>query len=326
MINTDRQMLVRAHFAMQEAVMSWIYDPNVTLIDFGWPERNNKLEKNKLAIRVHVVEKYPDRPTLEAAINVGKTHGPIPDNIQGFDVDRPQGIYKLHQFFNDWWWKTPTARARRADPMQGGISISDAYRNIYATLGGLVKDRETHKDMILSNWHVLAGEWYAQLGEPIYQPGRGDGGTATDTVAKLSRHAMSSGLDAAVAEITGNHKLINDQFQLGPVRGVGWAELGMEVVKSGRGTEITYGLVTAVDGVVKMNYSGVDRLIHNVVTIEPRSPLREISAGGDSGSLWCQESTMRAVALHFAGSDQPERALALDLQPVLDALNVNLIF
>lgn len=326
MINIDRQMLLRAHLAMQEAVMGWIYDPNVMLIDFGWPERSGKLEKNRLAIRVHVIEKYTRGPTLEAAINEGKTRGAIPDNIQGFDVDRPQGNYKLHQFFNDWWWLKPTAaRARRADPMKGGISISDAYRNIYATLGGLVQDRETRKDMILSNWHVLAGDWYAQPGEPIYQPGRSDGGTATDTVAKLSRHAMSSGLDAAVAELNGGRRLINDQYDLGPVKGVGWAELGMEVVKSGRRTEITYGLVTAVDGTIKMNYNGVIRLIRNVVTIDRLPHLREVSAGGDSGSLWCQKSTMLAVALHFAGSDEPERALALDIQPVLDALKVDLV-
>ena len=33
---------------------------------------------------------------------------------------------------------------------------------------------------------------------------------------------------------------------------------------------------------------------------------------------------MQAVGLHFAGSDFPERALALDMQSVLDALNVDL--
>jgi endonuclease G len=50
-----------------------------------------------------------------------------------------------------------------------------------------------------------------------------------------------------------------------------------------------------------------------------------VSAAGDSGSLWLDESTMRVIGLHFAGSNQPERALALDIQPVLDALNVDLL-
>ena len=98
----------------------------------------------------------------------------------------------------------------------------------------------------------------------------------------------------------------------------------MEVVKSGRGTNITHVRVTGVEGTARMPYSGVYRLIRNVVTIEPRKGL-EVSAGGDSGSFWLQEETMLAVGLHFAGSDRPERALAVDMQPVLDALNVDLV-
>jgi endonuclease G len=309
---------------MQEAVQNWIYDPNVMLIDFGWPEHGGELDKKKLAIRVHVKQKFP-LPALEVAIEEGKTREVIPDELHGFEVDKPEGIYRLHPLYNGWWWVSPPARARRADPMRGGISISDAYRNVYATLGCLVKDRDTRKEMILSNWHVLVGNWGARAGQPIIQPGRSDGGSNADIVAKLTRDAMSSGLDAAVAELTGGRRLINDQFELGPVKGVGWAELGMKVVKSGRRTAITYGLVTAVDGTLKMSYNGVDRLIRSVVTIEPRPGRREASAGGDSGSIWLEESTMRAVGLHFAGSDDPERALAMDMQPVLDALHVNMI-
>lgn len=327
-MSIDHETLVRVRLALQEAVQRWIYDPNVMLIDFGWPvDDDDKLDKKRLAIRVHVKEKFKG-PSLETAIDEGKTREAFPPSLHGFEVDVPKGIYKLHQFSNDWWWwwESSPSRAKRVDPMKGGVSISDVYRNVYATLGGLVKDRKTEKEMILSNWHVLVGDWSVQPGQSICQPGRGDGGCQADTVAKLSRHAMSSGLDAAVAELTGSRRLINNQLGLGPVSGVGWAEIGMKVVKSGRRTGITYGLVTAVDGTLKINYSGVDRLIHNVVTIDPRLAKSEISSGGDSGSFWLEESSMRAVGLHFAGSDDPERALAMDMQPVLDALNVNMVF
>ena len=325
-MDLDRKTLARARLGIQEAVQDWIYDPNVMLVDFGWRECGGKLLQDELTIRVHIKEKYTHGPMLEAAVDDGKTRGYIPDTIAGFPVDRPVGTYRLHQYYRSWSRRPPSKRASRGDPMKGGISISNANRNVYATLGGLVKDRETNDLMILSNWHVLVGDWYVQPDLPIYQPGRGDGGTIGDTVATLSRHAMSSNLDAAVARLTGNRKLINDQLDLWPVKGVGRAELGMEVAKSGRRTDLTYGLVTGIDGTIRMNYRGVDRLINHVVTIEPRPPLREVSAGGDSGSLWCQESTRNAVGLHFAGSDEPERALALDIQPVLDALNVYLVF
>ncbi len=323
-MDIDQKTLARARLAMREAVRGWIYDPNVMLIDLGWRERDGQLVEDDLRVRVHVVEKFPKGPALEAAIEERKTRSEIPDTIAGFPVDRPQGAYTLQQRFSSWWSRPATPRARRTDPIQGGISISNAYRYGYGTLGGPVEDRETGDRMILSNWHVLAGSWWARPGWPIYQPGWGDGGSRADTVATLTRHAMSSNLDAAVAELTGSRQLINHQFELGPVKGVGWAQLGMEVAKSGRRTDVTYGRVTAIAGTIRINYSGVDRLIRNVVVIEPRLD-PQVSAGGDSGSFWLQESTMHAVGLHFAGSDRPERALALDMQPVLDALNVNLI-
>jgi endonuclease G len=309
---------------MREAVRGWIYDPNVMFVDFGWRERGGTLIEDELAIRVHVIEKIAAGPALEAAIDQGVTRAPIPDTIAGFPVDRPQGAYGLHQWWGGRWRQPANPRMRRTDPMQGGVSVSDAFRRISGTLGGLVIDRDTGDPMILSNWHVLAGAWHARPGWPIYQPGRGDGGGPADTVAKLSRHSMSSNLDAAVAKLTSSRQLVNHQLGLKPVRSAGWAQLGMEVIKSGRTTDVTRGRVTGVEGTTRMPYSGVHRLIRNVMTIEPRRG-PQVSAGGDSGSFWLQEETMQAVGLHFAGGDQPERALAIDMQPVLDALNVNII-
>lgn len=324
-MNLDQKTLTNARLAVREVVHNWIYDPNVTMIDFGWPEHNGKLATDELAIRIHVKEKRPRGPALEAAIAAGKTWALLPERFKGFQVDVPQGTYRLHQV-NASWRRSGNQRPRRNDPLRGGISVSNAYRNIYGTLGGPVVDRSTGERMLLSNWHVLAGSWSAQPGWPIYQPGVGDGGRSTDAVALLSRHAMASGLDAAVAKLNGSRDLINDQIDLGPVHGVGRAMLGMEVVKSGRKTNVTYGVVTAIEATLKMTYrDGIERLIQNVITIEPRGPRREVSAGGDSGALWCDtQKKMRAVALHFAGTDDPERALAMDIQAVLDALNVDL--
>ena len=45
----------------------------------------------------------------------------------------------------------------------------------------------------------------------------------------------------------------------------------------------------------------------------------------DSGSYWLEAGTMSVVGLHFAGSDRPERSLAMDMQPVLVALNVEMV-
>ena len=325
-MHVDQATRARARLALREAIRGWLFDPNVTLIDFGWPEREGRIAEEEPAIRVHVRQKLAEF-ALEAATDAGYTR-PIPPSIGGFPTDVPQGTY-LPQQWSRWsgWgrWGTTSPRSHRVNPLRGGVSISDEYHYVYGTLGGLVTDRATGAQMILSNWHVLVADWGARTGQRILQPGRSDGGTNADEIARLTRDAMSQNMDAAVATLTGNRRMINDQYGLGPVRGVGWAEPGMEVVKSGRRTGITYGRVTAIEGVFRLPCGYLERIIRNVVTIDQRQRLEQVSACGDSGSWWLERSTMRAIGLHFAGCDRPERALALDMQSVLNTLNVDLV-
>lgn len=322
MSNASNKNWLEIRRAMQLGVRDWIYDRNVMFIDYGWREKEGTFkEDEEPRIRIHVIKKYP-KNELQTAIQQGRTHRETPPEIGGIRVDTPQGLYNLNR-----GWGSPfdVSRRGRVSPMQGGISISDAYRYIAGTLGGLVTDRDTGDPMILSNWHVLAGRWYAQPGWPICQPGLLDGGQYIDLVARLSRHAMDANFDAAVAKLTGSRRLDNRQFNAGVVQGSGWAYVGMNVYKSGRTTNLTYGRVTGVEGVAKLPYNGVYRLIRNVMTIMPRtedSP--NISDGGDSGSFWIDGETANAVGLHFAGSNNPDRALAMDMPLVLDALNVDI--
>lgn len=207
--------------------------------------------------------------------------------------------------------------------MRGGLSISDEFRVAYGTLGGKVYDRTTGAEMILSNWHVLAGDWRARRGQLIYQPGRLDGGTFANVSAYLARDAMGVNLDAAVATLTGRRRLLNEQLGLGPVTGARNAQLGDQVVKSGRSSYITYGRIVEINSIARMRYGYLERLIRDVIIID-RVNGGEVSRPGDSGSWWLNLATRQAVGLHFAGSDMPERALALNMPSVLDALNVEI--
>jgi endonuclease G len=75
--------------------------------------------------------------------------------------------------------------------------------------------------------------------------------------------------------------------------------------------------------VVKITYPGSGlRPIRSVMNIVPLGGGSEVSEPGDSGSLWVDEETHAAVGLHFAGSDDPETALAIDMAQVLKALHV----
>lgn len=178
--------------------------------------------------------------------------------------------------------------------------------------------------MILSNWHVLAGSAYAPKGLKIYQPGRGDGGDARETIATFERDAMLQGIDAAVAKLNGARQWINNQLDLGSVSGVSAPALGMQVVKSGRGSDMTYGVIDGVEGEYPIRYGGLLRKIKYVQRIVPQVDGQQASTGGDSGSWWLEQSTNRAVALHFAGFDEPETALAISMPQVLDTLNVDI--
>jgi hypothetical protein len=316
----DSHTVRRANLALREAVSKHLFDRNVSMVDFGFPEHDGKIAENEIAIRIHVHKKLFG-VQLETASNMGITT-PIPESIGGFQTDVPEGSYYA-RFFG--WWLPRAPRAMRLNPMRGGISISTASQYTYATLGGLVRDRTSGEDMILSNWHVLAGNWSARPGLGILQPGRLDGGTSLDLVASYTRDVMDLNLDAAVASLRGNRQLINDQLELGPLKGIAKAQLGMNVTKSGRRTGITRARVTGLEGTARIFYSGVDRLIRHVVTLEPLMPWEQTSQGGDSGSIWLDKDTQEAIGLHFAGSDFPERALCMDLQTVLDALQVDLV-
>jgi hypothetical protein len=84
-------------------------------------------------------------------------------------------------------------RKRRVRPAPPGVSVGH-YQVTAGTFGALVYDRRDRRPMILSNNHVLANlsngrDGRAQAGDPIYQPGRYDGGTGDDTIAHLERFA-----------------------------------------------------------------------------------------------------------------------------------------
>ena len=321
----DEQTLRRAKRALSKAVALYLYDPNVSHIDLGYRirEREGNRLKNELTVRVHLRKKLRgDAFKAFADKHPGRV---IDAHTIGFPIDIPEATYRL-SFWN--WQNQPhTAalpQARRFETLHGGISISNEYSYGYATLGGRVIDRGTGAMMILSNFHVLGGYHLPHRGVAIYQPARYDGGRTRDTIAYLSRHAMAQNLDAAVAQLDTNRPITNNQFGIGPVDGADEPKLGMEVIKSGRGSQITEGIVTGLYGHTVMNYRGIQRHMQHIVHIGPRTPGAETSIPGDSGSFWIEKTSQRAVALHFAGAERPEFALGFSMPTVLQALDITI--
>lgn len=326
MIIFNDETIRTARHALKRAKALHLFDPNVSHIDLGLRIKNAERNRvaNELAVRVHLRKKLKGDAFKEFS---EKYPGRVIDSkIIGFPIDIPEAQYKLHH--NAWWRgyrpKLHEPRARYFDELRGGISISNAWSFGYGTLGGLVTDRQTGDELLLSNWHVVAGSWFAKSGLSIQQPAIGDGGTVRNTVAHLVRDAMAQSMDAAVAKLNGTRAILNDQLDVGPVAGVHSPQLGMIVMKSGRRSKVTTGIITGIAGDTVMNYGGFRRIIKNIVHIAQIDGQGEISAPGDSGSWWLRKESNRAAALHFAGSNTPEFGLAISMPKVLDALNVTI--
>ncbi len=314
---------------LEQVMADHLFDPNISHIDLGFRIRDTKNYKieNELAIRVHVKEKLRGKEFERFSL---KYPSRVIDSERiGCAVDIPQVNYRLHYGtgFSYWFFRNRFNESGRSgffDPMKGGISIANEELSGFGTLGGKVRHLVTGDEFILSNWHVLAGSWYVKY-RSVLQPARGDGGFYSQVVAEYSNDAMADNIDAAIAKINGNRKLINEQLGIGKVTGVTSPKLGMVVVKSGRTSKVTKGIITGIHGQRIVRYDRYDRIVKHIIHIAPLESGGTVSSPGDSGSWWLEESTKKAVALHFAGSNLPEFGLAISMPQVLKALNVEIV-
>ncbi len=227
-------------------------------------------------------------------------------------------------------------RRSRRDPIVPGISISHV-NGTAGTLGAVVYDAHNGTPYVLSNWHVLQGP-SGNIGDSIVQPGPyDDGNIQPNTMGRLVRSHLGLAGDCAICSIFGR-QVDGEVLELGvrPSR-IAEVSLGDEVVKSGRTTGVTRGLVTRIAVVVNLNYGGsvgVQQVGGFEIGVNPKKPPKdlEISMGGDSGSLWLIDTSGPdsdvAVGLHFAGETDPnpaaEHAVACDIGAVLKKLQVSL--
>ncbi|SHF12640.1 hypothetical protein [Desulforamulus putei] len=121
-------------------------------------------------------------------------------------------------------------------------------------------------------------------------------------------------VDCAVARPIRPDLITDEIVGIGKVQGTAQAKPGMKVVKSGRTTGVTRGVVTAVGATmeVKLDDESSAYFADQVVTDMK-------SQGGDSGSLVLNEEN-KAVGLLFAGSDKV--TVFNHIQNVLDKLNI----
>ena len=217
--------------------------PGVIDVEIGEQLRGGE-ETGELAIRILVEKKYSDGWLKRKKIDI------LPKALAGLPID----VIECHE-------EPHGPRDGMFDPLVGGVATTASHiPNEVGTLGAVVFDNNSEARLALSNQHVWGGN-----GRIVIQPF----GSTSGQIGSVIR--SSQGLDCAVARLNDSRTPSSSILGLGfRVAGVAPPTDRMRVVKSGRTTEVTHGIV-----------QGVGR---RRVTIAP-DPARQapngISRGGD---------------------------------------------
>jgi len=222
-------------------------------------------------------------------------------------------------------------------PVPIGVSTGNVDECSAGTIGARVYDNSGLK-YALSNNHVYALENQAELGSKVLQPGRYDTNCAydpNDIIGYLSAFepivfstSAHNTIDAAVANIDGDGASDPAVDKATPLNGYGTpqpspvsAEVGLNVQKYGRTTQLTKGTITAVNAILNVGYSSGTAKFEDQIIVESGKPFIK---AGDSGSLLVTDPGSNPVGLLFAGNRSGKLAVANRIDLVLGAFGVSI--
>ncbi len=306
-----------ARRALERAMALHLDDPNVSHIDLGFRTLTSESHRfvPELAVRVHVRQKLYDEKFEELA-SLQPQRVIDPQRI-GFAVDVPQASFDL-----DWRPPIPELAPSTKAKNESESGLVQVANDEFLIRGGKVRDRSTGEEMILTTWHAMLGSFFIDSDAPIHRRRYGERNDA-EGAPECARSGMDAYLDATAARVSGQRFFY--PASSGLVKGPITPQLGMKVIKYGRGSKVTSGIITGILGCSRHRYAGAERPICHIIEIAPQNPEAEIRAPGDSGAWWIERSTRRAAGLHFAGSHIPSLAHALSMPEVLRALDIEII-
>ena len=221
-----------------------------------------------------------------------------------------------------------SGRRLKSRPASPGCSVGLGL--VAGTLGCFVKKKSGAARYVLTNAHVIARDGIAPEKTKIFQPAPIDEvGSAHTVFASLSdvvRFEYSPTkdnnlVDAAIARLSNPHNVDTSIIGIGSPQGLVQAKRGMKVMKSGRSTGLTHGVILDTDFRTRMQYQRDKFGNLGWVGFSDQVLVSKFSQGGDSGSLVLNDKKM-AVGLLFAGSDQV--SICNKIQNVFQLLDVEL--
>lgn len=309
----------------------YLEDNNITSVGIGYKLKDGKPTK-EISIQFTVDSKVePEQiESLDSKI--------IPETIEVDGIKFPTDVIE-RRFAKSFRVVPQTVtgpRKTRIDPIVPGVSIANE-KVTAGTIGCIAFDKQTGTPYVLSNWHVLNGP-NGIIGDRVVQPGPfDDDRVQQNQLGKLVRSHLGAAGDCAIASIE-SRSFRSEIFGLNVIpEQIGEPELGDKVIKSGRTTDITHGIVTRIHTMVKINYgkpAGLQAIGGFEIGPDPKNMPAdgEISKGGDSGALWLfklpnGKASKIMAGLHFAGEgagDPNEHAIACYAKSVFEKLNITL--
>lgn len=296
---------------------------NVHATGVGVRVKNGKIIADDFVIKVYVFDK----------MELGARTPGLTKDFQGVGVDveslpiqmaLARALKKKAAKAKPFAATTIAQHRSRQRPIVGGVSIAPLNEAFVGTLGCFLQRTTggTRQIFALSNNHVMADTNRLPIGTSIVQPGPELGPSgAGDIFAALSAfipiqfptsrlNPVTNVFDAAIS-IVANESLIKISTQLGIEKytpKVGVPVPGMRVIKSGRTTGVTTGMIrgTRVNG-VQVNYGTQNA--PRIATFNDTMQItgdggRPFSMPGDSGSVILDQATGQPVGLLFAGDGQ----------------------
>ncbi|MBL8187328.1 MAG: DNA/RNA non-specific endonuclease [Acidobacteria bacterium] len=310
----------------------FLKDKNISSVGIGYKEKDGK--KTKVISVQFTVEKKASTDLLES---LDTREIPKSFNIGGVEVptDVLERSYKLGYKLVAEAEVESVSRKTRIDPIRPGVSV--ANKKVSAgTIGCIVYDKVDGTPYVLSNWHVLNGP-EGQIGDDVVQPGPfDDNRTAQNRLGKLVRSHLGAAGDCAIASIE-DRRFEPEILDLAvKVESIGEPELDDKVIKSGRTTAVTHGIVSRIHTMTRIDYGGSvgEKAIGGFeIEVDPANPPSngEVSMGGDSGSVWLFKTNQGKpgkvmAGLHFAGEgagNPHEHAIACYAKSVFDKLEIS---
>jgi len=298
--------------------------PGVVAVGVGLKEVKGEVQP-ELCFKV-TVQKKKERNELKAEER-------IPDNIYGFKTDVTEILTG-----------EPLVDISKYRPLIGGTAIQSNKQSGQGTLGCFAKRDVDGKIVVLSNWHVMAGNPDTIDGARVGQPSHNgccsccacsEIGDVVDGWFKTVDITSTDNIDAAIALLHGQEadaipeeRYLNEIVDLGILAGSAAPVSGELVFLRGRTTSSrSKGRILNSSTQIDLPYDNfgniiVSRRFQTVITPEPG--FTDFNDRGDSGAV-CVNEFNQAVLMVYGRNHVTHQTFANNIQTVEKVLKIKIL-